>query len=88
MNNNIPVQPKKSVRVIIELNWDEDRLDNILLEKIRNQEDNAALKSISRGRLKKLFAEGKVQIKGQNARPSSALAKGITYVDILDFVSE
>lgn len=88
MENNIPVQPKNSARVTIELTWPENRLDNILLEKIRTQEDNVALKNISRGGLKKLFTDGKVQIKGQKARPSSGLAKGITYVDILGFKSE
>lgn len=85
MENLIPVQPKNSARVTIELTWPESRLDNILLEKMRNQEENAALKSISRGGLKKLFNEGKIQIKGQKARPSSSLAKGITYIDILGY---
>lgn len=85
MENLIPEQPKNSARVTIELTWPENRLDNILLEKMRTQEDNDALKSISRGGLKKLFTEGKIQIKGQRARPSSSLAKGITYIDILGF---
>lgn len=85
MENLIPEQPKNSARVTIELAWPESRLDNILLEKMRTQEDNVALKSISRGGLKKLFIEGKVQIKGQKARPSSSLAKGVTYIDILGY---
>ncbi len=83
MENNVPVKPKNSARVTIELTWPEDRLDNILLEKIRTQEENMKLKNLSRAGLKKLFMEGKVQIKGQNAKPSSSLAKGTTYIDIL-----
>ena len=82
MENNIPVLPKNAVRVTIELNWPESRLDNVLLEKIRT-DDNLNVKGISRGALKKMFSDGKVQIKGQNAKPSSALAKGTTYIDLL-----
>ena len=85
MENLIPAQPQNSARVTIELTWPESRLDKILHEKMRTQDENPALKSISRGGLKKLFSEGKVQIKGQKARPSSSLAKGITYIDILGY---
>ncbi len=85
MENNIPELRENAVRVTIELNWPEKRLDNVLLDKIRTQGENLSLKTISRSTLKQLFANGKIQIKGQNARPSSSLAKGITYVDILDY---
>ncbi len=82
MQDNIPAMPKKAQRVTIELDWPENRLDNILLEKMR-MDENVKLNTISRGGLKKLFLAGKVQIKGQNAKPSSALAKGTTYIDLL-----
>lgn len=85
MENNIPVQPKNSARVVINLAWPEDRMDNVLLETIRNQQENMKLKNVSRSGLKKLFNEGKIQIKGQRAKTSSALAKGVTYVDIIGF---
>jgi hypothetical protein len=85
MENNIPARPKNSARVTIELNHPESRLDNVLLEAIRNQSDDSSLKNVSRAALKKLFNEGKVQIKGQRARTSSAIARGTTYVDILGF---
>ena len=81
MENNVPVLPKNAIRVTIDLSWPENRLDNVLLDKIRNEED-VKLRTISRGTLKKMFQEGKVQIKGQNARPSSSLAKGTTYIDL------
>jgi hypothetical protein len=85
MENNIPVQPKNSARITLELSWPENRMDNLLLETIRNQQENLKLKNVSRAGLKKLFADGKIQIKGQRAKPSSALAKGVTYVDIIGF---
>lgn len=85
MENHIPSIPNNSSRVTINLDWPEKRLDNVLLEHLRTQESNAKLRSISRGVLKKLFVEGKIQIKGQNARPSSALAKGTTYIDIIGY---
>jgi hypothetical protein len=55
------------------------------LAALHDQDDNAKLKAISRSKFKELFSTGKVLIKGQRATPSSALAKGITYVDILGF---
>ncbi len=82
MENNIPELRKNAVRVTIELTWPEKRLDNVLLDNIRNQTDNLTLKNISRSSLKQMFADGKIQIKGQKARPSSSLAKGTTYIDI------
>lgn len=86
MENHVPPQPANSIRIVLELNRSENRLDAILLRSIKESK-NLNLREISRVAYKKLFAEGKIQIKGQNARPSSALAKGITYVDILGFKS-
>lgn len=83
MEHAIPIQPKNSTRVILELNYRESRLDNILIATMRNQSENLKLKNVSRTELKKLFSEGKIQIKGQRAKTSSAVAQGITYVDIL-----
>lgn len=81
----IPPRPPKSARIVLNLNYPESRMDNILLNACREQEDNANLKIISRGALKNLFTEGKIMIKGQRAKSSSALARGTTYVDIIGF---
>lgn len=83
MQDNIPAQPKNSFRVVLELNSSQKRLDNVLLAALREQNDNIDLKNISRTEFKDLFKNGKVSIKGQNAKTSSAVAKGTTYVDIL-----
>lgn len=83
--NHIPLRPAKSARIILSLNYPESRMDNVLLKACRDQEENANLKIISRGALKTLFNEGKVMIKGQRAKSSSALAKGTTYIDILGY---
>lgn len=85
MENNIPAQPANSARVILTLSAPEKRMDNKLLETIRNQNENMKLKNLSRAALKKLFNDGKIQIKNQKAKTSSSLAKGTTYVDILGF---
>lgn len=85
MKENIPPQPPKSFRISIELTKRIDRMDTVLLNALKAQDENEKLKAISRKALKDLFLEGKIQIKGQRAKPSSALAVGITYVDILGF---
>ncbi|AGH95810.1 hypothetical protein [Pseudobdellovibrio exovorus] len=85
MKDNIPPQPANSFRITLELFRAEKRLDNVLLLAIKQQNENLDLREISRSAYKELFNEGKIQIKGQKARPSSAVAKGITYVDILGF---
>lgn len=85
MIDNIPVQPRKSFRVTLELNSRTSRMDNTLLAALKDQKMNLNLKNISRQALKNLFLEGRIQIKGQRAKPSSALAKGTTYVDILGY---
>lgn len=85
MSENIPPKPANSFRITLDLNRPEKRLDTVLLHAIKQQNENLTLREISRTAFKELFNSGKIQIKGQNARPSSALAKGITYVDILGF---
>jgi hypothetical protein len=60
-------------------------MDNTLLNALREQDENEALKNISRTQLKDLFTNKKIMIKGQRAKSSSALAKGVTHVDILGF---
>lgn len=84
MSEKIPPRPPNSTRITLELGKSESRLDTVLLAAIRAQNENATLKGISRVAFKELFNDGKVTIKGQRARPSSGLAAGITYVDILD----
>lgn len=85
MSDNVPAQPANSFRITLTLNQKLPRIDTVLLEAIRNQEDNLELKRISRTAYKALFNEKKILIKGQAAKPSSALAAGTTYVDILGY---
>ncbi len=85
MTNPIPAKPKNSFRITLELYRSEKRLDSTLLKAIKEQNENLDLREISRTTFKTLFNEGKIQIKGQIARPSSAIAKGTTFVDILGY---
>lgn len=85
MKDQIPAQPAQSFRVILELNSRQSRMDNTLLAALKEQKENLNLKIISRQGLKNLFLEGRIQIKGQRAKPSSGLAVGTTYVDILGY---
>lgn len=85
MQDNIPIQAKNSFRIVLELNMAEKRLDTVLLQALRAQNDNINLKNISRLNFKELFKSGKILIKGQKAKTSSAVAKGVTYVDILGY---
>jgi hypothetical protein len=80
-----PAQPENSFRIALNLTHSEPRMDNILLNALREQNDNEALKAMSRTLLKDLFAEKKIMIKGQRAKSSSSLATGTTYVDILGY---
>lgn len=80
-----PVRPPNSFRIALNLEHPESRMDNVLLNALREQDENESLKSMSRGALKQLFTDKKILIKGQRAKSNSALAKGITYVDILGF---
>lgn len=85
MEDFIPPQPPKSFRVTLELNRSEKRLDNVLLAAIKAQNENLDLREVTRTKFKELFNTGKILIKGQRATPSSSVAKGITYVDILGY---
>jgi hypothetical protein len=84
MNSTIPAQPANSTRITLNLENPESRMDNVLLNAMREQDENEKLKSVSRTQLKELFLNKRILIKGQRAKSSSALARGITYVDILD----
>ena len=85
MTQNLPEQPKNSFRVTLQLTSAKPRLDQVLMEELRKQSKNLALKNISRTEFKELFKKKKIRIKGQSAVPSSSLAQGTTYVDILGF---
>ena len=80
-----PALIENSFRIAINLDRAEPRIDNVLLNALREQNDNDLLKAMSRTLLKDLFATKKIIIKGQRAKSSSALAKGTTYVDILGY---
>jgi 23S rRNA-/tRNA-specific pseudouridylate synthase len=82
---NIPEQPENSFRIALNLEYPESRMDNALLNALREQNENEKLKTISRSALKDLFNNKQVMIKGQRAKSNSSLAKGTTYVDILGF---
>lgn len=84
MENYVPPQPPKSVRIVLDLAKAEKRIDVVLLAALREQKENLRLQTISRLKFKQMFLDGKVLIKGQRARVSSAVAKGLTYVDLLD----
>ena len=83
-----PMRPPQSFRITLSLNAAFPRLDQVLLEALRGQERNQALKRISRKAFKDLFNKKRIQIKGQNALPSSSLARGVTYVDVLGYEEE
>jgi 23S rRNA-/tRNA-specific pseudouridylate synthase len=80
-----PVKPKNSFRVTLQLTSPRPRLDQVLMEELRKQSRNLLLKNISRTDFKELFKNKKIRIKGQPATPSSSLAAGTTYVDIIGF---
>lgn len=79
-----PVQPSNSFRIELEL-ASRQRIDSVLLAELRKQDRNPDLKNISRAGLKKLFKKRRIQLKGQSAVPSSELAAGISFVDILNY---
>ncbi len=83
--STVPEQPKNSFRIALNLLKPESRMDNVLLNALREQDENPVLKNISRAALKTLFTDKRIEIKGQRAKSSSALAKGTTYVDILGY---
>jgi GMP synthase PP-ATPase subunit len=82
-NLHTPPPMEGAFRLKLVMNSRQKRLDVHLLEALRGQDDNESLKRISRSRFKKLFDDKKVLIKGQPAKPSSSLATGTTYVDII-----
>jgi hypothetical protein len=84
MNSTIPAQPANSTRITLNLENPESRIDNVLLNAMREQDENEKLKAVSRTQLKEMFLNKRILIKGQRAKSSSSLARGITYVDILD----
>jgi hypothetical protein len=85
MSGSEPVRPPNSFRIALNLEQPESRMDNVLLNALREQDENPTLKSMSRGALKQLFNDKKIMIKGQRAKSNSSLAAGTTYVDILGF---
>jgi hypothetical protein len=80
-----PALIENSFRIAINLKHAEPRIDNVLLNALREQNENDTLKAMSRTLLKDLFATKRIVIKGQRAKSSSALASGTTYVDILGY---
>ena len=85
MQDHVPAKPPNSFRVTLELNSAGTRLDSELLKTLRAQKENLDLQNISRTTYKDLFQSGKILIKGQRAKPSSTLARGTTYIDILGY---
>lgn len=83
--NMIPPQPKNSFRVVLNLPHKAARLDSVLMEALRAQNKNLDLRNLTRGTFKELFKNKKILIKGQPARPASAISGGVTYVDILGY---
>jgi len=82
---NVPPVPANSFRVTLNQSFKGGRLDSALMEVLRNQKEHLTLKNITRSQFKALFDEKRIQIKGQPAKPSSTLAAGVTYVDLLGF---
>jgi len=85
MQEHIPPPPPNSIRIVLELVRAEKRIDTVLLRALKEQNSNLNLREITRTTFKALFTNGQILIKGQRARPSSGLAKGTTYVDIIGF---
>ena len=77
------MQPENSFRVTLDLERPKERLDYILIDTLKQQNENETLSRISKAQLKRLFSEKKVLIKGQNAKAKSPINSGITYIDIL-----
>jgi hypothetical protein len=81
----VPPRPRGSFRVTLSLTTPAPRLDAVLIEALRKQDRSIDLNNLSRAKIKELFSKKKIRIKGQAATPSSAVARGITYVDILGY---
>ena len=82
---NIPLTPPNSFRVTLNQSQGGERLDSVLMKALRDQNQNQQLKAITRSEFKALFEKNRIQIKGQTAKPSSTLAAGTTYIDLLGF---
>lgn len=80
-----PALPKGSYRITLKLEERSSRLDQVLMTAMRNQGQNLDLKNMSRTQFKELFRKKRIRIKGQPATPSSSIAAGETYVDILGY---
>jgi hypothetical protein len=80
-----PKKPTNAYRVTLKLTRPAARIDQVLREALRNQKENLPLKVLSRLDFKDLFKKKQIRIKGQPAVPSSSLAEGTTFVDILGF---
>ncbi len=78
-----PEKPENSFRITLELEDSGQKLDTVLFEALKAQDENLELKEISKGQFKKLFTEKKVLIKNQNAKLKSSINSGTTFVDIL-----
>ena len=83
MTYKTPEQPENSFRVTLEFETLQPRLDNVLMDALNEQTEDETFQNISKTRLKKLFIEKKVFIKGQNAKAKSPVNSGITHIDIL-----
>ena len=83
MTYKTPEQPENSFRITLDLQAPAERLDVVLMEGLKKQDENGDLSNISKAHLKRLFLEKKVLIKGQNAKPKSPINSGLTYIDIL-----
>jgi hypothetical protein len=83
MTFQAPAKPDNSFRVTLDLDNKQDRLDVVLLDALKKQDENEELKLISKIQFKRLFSDKKVLIKGQNAKAKSPVNSGVTYVDIL-----
>lgn len=85
MDTNEPQKVAGFFRVTINLDFAEDRMDHVLFNTLQAQDENVKLKNISKRALKRLFDDKKIFIKGQRAKASSRVNKGVTYVDIEEF---
>ncbi|MBC7692013.1 MAG: hypothetical protein H7222_09600 [Methylotenera sp.] len=84
MNNGAP-KTNASYFLTIELSTSRPRIDTVLLEELRKQNENHYLRNISRTEYKELFKKKRIRIKGQSAVPSSALAKGSTIIEVVGY---
>ena len=65
MNSTIPAQPANSTRITLNLENPESRMDNVLLNAMREQDENEKLKAVSRTQLKEMFLNKRILIKFQ-----------------------